>query len=73
MSKIKKAYGKFKGGIMSPFGMKANTTAKDYGLGDSIAATRTTWRQVTSSLPSRPGRAGGSGGSGTPSRPGGKP
>ena len=74
MSKTKTFYSKFKKGTdKSVFGMKGTTTAKDYSLGDSIAATRTTWRQVASRLPARPGRAGGSGGSGTPSRPGGKP
>lgn len=38
MSKLKKAYGKFLGGVTSPFGIKANTTAKDYSLSDSMAA-----------------------------------
>lgn len=40
MSTLKKAYSKFLGGITSPFGIKQNTTAKDYGLGDSMAANQ---------------------------------
>ena len=40
MGKLKKAYSKFTSGVTSPFGIKSNTTAKDYSLSDSMAANK---------------------------------